>query len=413
MPDALSSSRGARTTSDPQRAEDTPLITLHPLESGYAAVFSGETSVTLAQESDYEGETAMNQTPARVLVAYPRGVQTGGPEALHQLVDSLRRLGVSAWLWPTPNTRDRERVADYERYDAPETTEMMDTLDTAVVLPETGLNLSTLWKSATLYSWWLSVDNAPYFRNRRRMQNAVVDGARPSLGLLRSVVGSQRWVFRDRGELRRMTHLTQSQYAWGFIRRNLWVESTMLGDYIPDAVPRDVDKPETFSVAFNPSKGRALTEQIQSIADSSITWMPIQGLSREGVSSLLHSATVYLETGHQPGKDRLPREAALHGCVVVALRRGAGANDRDCPLPSEHKVKPGAKAAHRFVTILDGVMTDVHRHRALQRPYLDMVLADKEAFDRAVKGIFYEGQRGISDWYGRSEVPRRGRSGGV
>ena len=47
---------------------------------------------------------------SRVFVYYPRGVETGGPEALHQLVDSLRRLKVEAFLVPIPRQRESPKV---------------------------------------------------------------------------------------------------------------------------------------------------------------------------------------------------------------------------------------------------------------------------------------------------------------
>lgn len=340
----------------------------------------------------------MSLTPARVLVPYPRGTQSGGPEALHQLVDSLRRLGGDAWLWPWPESRDNSRVADYERYDAPETTELLDGNDTAVVLPETSLGLAGLWQKATVACWWLSIDFSPYFEVRRQRENHRLDGAPPSMALLRAIVGSRRRVFRDRPQLARMTHLTQSRYAYDYIRSALRVTPTMLGDYIPDVHRLHGMKEDSVSIAFNPVKGGNLTAEIRSLSDPSLTWLPIQGLSREGVGLLLDRATVYLETGHQPGKDRLPREAAAHGCVLLMLRKGAGGNHEDCPLPEEYKIIPGRTAARRFATELASVLADADHHRALQQPYLDMVLSDQAAFDRAVGGIFLEGQRGIGNW---------------
>lgn len=340
----------------------------------------------------------MSLRPTRVLVAYPRGTQTGGPEALHQLVDSLRRHGSDAWLWPWPESRGNERIADYQRYDAPETTEMLDEVGTAVVLPETALHLAGLWHKANVVCWWLSIDNSPYFGVRRLMENERADGAPPSFALLRTIVGSQRRVLRDRAQLARMTHLTQSRFAFDFIRTALRVSPTMLGDYIPDVPPVRPHKADTFSVAFNPAKGKGLTDEIRSLSNPSLAWLPIQGLSREGVGSLLDRATVYVETGHQPGKDRIPREAALRGCVILMLRKGAGRNEHDCPLAVEYKIETGPEAARRFASALGMVFADVAHHRALQQPYLDMVKSEQAVFDRAVEGIFLYGRRGVDSW---------------
>lgn len=342
--------------------------------------------------------------PTRVLVVYPRGSRTGGPEALHQLVDSLRRHGLEAWLWPVPDSRENQRVDDYVRYDAPEVLDLLDEPDTAVVFPEVYSFVPQLWQRASLYCWWLSIDNDPlYFSRRRRSKNAMMDSGRPSLEVVRSALSSQARLLRDRPMLLRQTHLAQSKYAWDYIRRRLWTTVTVLGDYIPDAAPRLVHKSAAPpSVAFNPAKGGDLIAQIQQTTNLASTWVPIKGLTRQGVRELLDQTTVYLEAGHQPGKDRIPREAALHGNVVLMLRRGAGANDLDCPIPEQHKIRPGRGAARRFADALEDVLADPSRHRALQGQYVNMIVDDQAAFDAAVVGIFREGQRGIKDWHQRA-----------
>lgn len=338
-------------------------------------------------------------TPSRVIVEYPRGAQTGGPEALHQLVDSLRRQGVDAWLWPHPDTRHLPRVSDYERYDAPESTEMIDECDTAVVSPEVYWP-TRRWKNAALFCWWLSIDNSHFFRQMRRAQYIWTDNGRVGRRTVKAVAKEGLHLVGHVSEMRRVTHLTQSNYAWHYLHSVLGIAPTMLGDYIPDAQRYAALKPAVTepSIAFNPNKSGKLTNQIRAATDSEIAWLPIQGLDRQGVGELLDRATLYLETGHQPGKDRLPREAALRGCVVLMLRRGAGANSVDCPLPQRYKVMPGDDAAGRFAVLIRDVLEDLDLHRALQTPYTDMVLSDRLAFDRAVRGIFLEGHRGLDNW---------------
>lgn len=173
----------------------------------------------------------------------------------------------------------------------------------------------------------------------------------------------------------------------------------MLGDYIPDAERCAAEsKPGALSVAYNPAKGQELTDQIRTLSDPSLEWLAVEGLSREGVGAMLDRATVYLETGHQPGRDRMPREAALHGCVVLMLRRGAGRNREDCPLADEYKIEPGPMAAKQFTTALGEVLADVAFHRRRQQAYVDMALSDRATFDRAVEGVFVEGRRGVESW---------------
>ncbi len=56
-------------------------------------------------------------------------------------------------------------------------------------------------------------------------------------------------------------------------------------------------------------------------------------VSHYNFSSLLQ----YIDFGPHPGMDRLPREAALAGCVVITNREGAANFDNDVGLPPEFK----------------------------------------------------------------------------
>lgn len=58
-----------------------------------------------------------------VYAYYPKGLRTGGPEAVHQLVDSLRRQGREAYLVPFPETPDAEPVEAFSVFDCPEARE--------------------------------------------------------------------------------------------------------------------------------------------------------------------------------------------------------------------------------------------------------------------------------------------------
>lgn len=318
---------------------------------------------------------------------------------MHQLVDSLRRQGVEAWLWPLPECRDRDPIPDYERYDAPESTSMLDQPDTAVVFADAYWRLPRLWSRAQKCLWWLSIDNSPYFRQIRRVQIARADGEAFTLGMANTLARRSARLLLDSVELHRITHLTQSSYAHEYIRRMLLVRPTMLGDYIPDARTSEASRALPHVIAFNPAKGSALTDEIRPLVDRPVEWVPLLGMDRAGVRAELGRAAVYLETGHQPGKDRLPREAAIRGAVVLMLCRGAGANRNDTPLAPEYKIDPGPGAARRFADQLRTVLDDLDGHRRRQESYVQMITGDRAAFDRAVRGIFVEGRRGVGNWY--------------
>ena len=72
-----------------------------------------------------------------------------------------------------------------------------------------------------------------------------------------------------------------------------------------------------------------------------VEWVPLQGYTLEQMRSILSRAKVYVDFGNHPGKDRIPREAAVSGCIVVTNRIGSAANSLDIPIAEEFKVSTG------------------------------------------------------------------------
>lgn len=280
----------------------------------------------------------------QVNVLYGRGIRSGGPEAVHQLVHELRALGVDAFVVPDRRTVGNARVPDFVGYEAPERAVVPDDPSQVVVAPEVYLPELLSLGRAKLVCWWLSIDNSPVFRAERYLADVAAGFADPPRAReARSFV----WLARRelggwRRRLRDIEHLSQSAYATAYLRRRLGVEAHPLSDYIPGAatavLPQRVSSSSSPAVAFNPVKGARLLRAVRRRMPGDIRWLPIEGLSPDGVRERLAEATVYLDLGPHPGKDRMPREAALAGAVSLVARRGSGAFEEDVATPAEHKV---------------------------------------------------------------------------
>lgn len=187
---------------------------------------------------------------------------------------------------------------------------------------------------------------------------------------------------------RDILHLVQSSYARDYVRSKLSAATSGNGvgsgakkdnkqehvltmtEFIPytssefslplTPATKGVSKEQKLNlVVYNPAKGmhwtdeiirRACGKQAKTERDGSVTsgggirFCPIgkglggrERMTGEEVVELLKTAKVYIDFGPHPGMDRLPREAALAGCVVITNREGAANFDDDVPLPSEFK----------------------------------------------------------------------------
>ena len=166
-----------------------------------------------------------------------------------------------------------------------------------VVIPEVMVGEVRRFAFARPVLWWLSVDNA-------------AGGALTACG----------------------DHLAQSAYAWRHLADH-GHRPLMLSDYTHPAFSKVNTVREPW-VAVNPAKGADLMDRFRALCPD-IEVRPIEGMGRDEVATFLNRATVFVDFGHQPGKDRLPREAASCGAVVFIRDTGAARFRQDYPLPDE------------------------------------------------------------------------------
>ncbi len=74
--------------------------------------------------------------------------------------------------------------------------------------------------------------------------------------------------------------------------------------------------------------------------------------------------------------DRLPREAALAGCVVVTNRDGAANFNEDVPLPAEFKFR--TFDSNRIYTMLKECCNNHEEYAAKMKPYREWILGQEK-----------------------------------
>jgi hypothetical protein len=312
-------------------------------------------------------------------------------------VHTLRRLGAEAFLVPTPGTEDTPRHQAYVRYDAPEARMPPDVPDVRLIAPETELRHLRAFRSAQLYCWWLSIDNATLFREeRRRFDVWSQQGSLVAPSLARRVKTAARHAaLHARGDYRqlaRVRHLAQSEYARAFlyVRNNLL--ATVLSDWTPLEGLDDGDPPEgRATVTYNPAKGRTAVQALRDRMPD-VSFVALEGMERAQVVEALRRSVVYLDLGFHPGKDRMPREAAVCGAVTIVARRGSGAFPADVPIPWEHKVPPDGDFVGNAERVLRRVLADPSPARAAQQRYREIIRAEETTFTGEVRAALVEGR---------------------
>jgi len=332
-----------------------------------------------------------------IYVLSPVGYRSGGPEALHQLVDAIRQQGVSSFILSAYPDVEVAPVDDFSRYDYEIVKELPKSGRQVLVVPEwcltrdlDALKTALANPDVVVWVWWLSVDNSLHpealrFSRQSRPSLPLGEGLRREV--LRRTARDVKYIFASRAVSLRLRHLmsrtegflAQSDYARDFCKRSLNRDAMMLTDYLTPLPAFEAQDRQVDTVLYNGIKGNELIEPIRSRLPD-VRFSPIRGMTYAQVCSALAAATVYLELGRLPGRDRLPREAARVGTPVVLLRQGAGRYVADFPLPSQDTFDVGRGWHTDAVALLTTVLADPESAQRRQAEFRSWVLADQSRF---------------------------------
>lgn len=307
----------------------------------------------------------------------PANTTTGGPEALHQFVHKARRQGFDARIVYLPAGSGLQPPDAYRCYDIEIDRPASYTSQDIVIVPEVMTTVLPKHPIAKYVLWWLSVDN--FFVNRRRMRGQQSKAGSATAGLADFDFRSRPWLW----------HAAQSEYARLFLEQRGVGPIGMLTDYVRrDLIPDsdDVDQPKKEDlIVYNPKKGWHFTERLMKESPAAATWVPLENMTPAEVGALLNRAKIYIDFGEHPGRDRIPREAAIRNCCVVTGLRGAAANTVDIPIPPTYKIDETAVGAFEQINnLLVEILSDHATHITGFSGYRDAIREQESAFEKEV-----------------------------
>ena len=244
----------------------------------------------------------------KIYVNIPANIIAGGVESLYQLVDSINNNNGDCYIiWDDFNSSIMNIPTKYINYNIKQGFPVEDSNNNWIIYPEIWTSKLSHFKQINKSIWWLSVDN-----NRGSYQN-----------------------FLDVN----ITHFFQSYYAFDYLNKNKTNNVLALFDYIPDYYINndyDISKKENI-VTYNPVKGKEFTDYIIQ-KNPYINFKPIINMSENEIIELLKISKVYIDFGHHPGRDRIPREAAILGNCIITNKKGSSKYYNDIPIPNNFKV---------------------------------------------------------------------------
>lgn len=334
----------------------------------------------------------------KIYVLCPKGVKTGGPELLHQLVFTINTLidGPKAYLTYTSGTLEATPVDVYREYigdSAIEQSQIEDNDNNIIIFPETDLNLMHKFRNVKKYIWWLSVDN---FLTISKF--STFSGYRKEKGMLRAIKHALTGDLYDVNAAIKSAekHLCQSVYAIDYVK-SLGISDDKieyLADYINDLYVKNsseyAKRNKISRVLYNPKKGKEFTQKLIDMAPESIKWVPLINLSNEQVADYLSSSKLYIDFGNHPGMDRFPREAATCGCCVITDKRGSAKFKEDVNIPDQYKFEDKEENIPAILKQIEYCLANYDVATKDFENYRSIIKGQKSRFAEDVEKIFGE-----------------------
>jgi hypothetical protein len=294
---------------------------------------------------------------------------TGGTLLLHQLADKLQNIGFKVLMYYIPQ-QENPMHAEFQKFNLQYTSEIIDNRRNVLIIPEIfPFELLKYQKIRTAF-WWLSVDNyARSFKNaskKRQLFNRVMGYH----GLYKKA----------------LYQLCQSQYALDFLAAK-GIQGMMLSDYLHDQfITEKISIPAKHdTVLYNPKKGQEFTQRLIASAPE-IEWKPLLDMTPYEVFENMLLSKVYIDFGFHPGKDRIPREAAICGCCIITGKQGAAANDKDVSIPKEYKFDENN--LRLIIEKIKEILANYSLHSKRFNQYRTSIKNEKQEFDNQVNLFF-------------------------
>lgn len=326
----------------------------------------------------------LNKSSTKVYIVCPANVATGGPLLLHQFADKLINRGINAHMYyfETENCDMSNPVHEfYKKFNIPYKNTIDDNDNNLIVLPEILPEYIFKFKKIQKVIWWLSVDNY-----------LVTHSKKPRFSLKRFLGLKPKHYFYNFNKKPPHLHWSQSIYAIEFLKNKNITDVDYLSDYLDPVFLKEVsnlaiDKLNKENIiAYNPKKGFEITKKLIE-STPHFKWVAIENMTPIQVKDLLYKSKVYVDFGNHPGKDRIPREAAVCGCIVITNKEGSANYFEDVSIDEKYKFDDILNKIEIFTKIIEDIFNNNSVHVENFKSYRESIINEEIKFDSDLNNI--------------------------
>ncbi len=291
----------------------------------------------------------INQTDKTIIICCPGNALTGGVNSLHNLCRALTTSGFNAYMYYINADETKLKNHQITSYQVNRTYHLNDSSDTLVVVPETMVTLALQLQKAQKVVYWLALN---YFFKKPTWRFPF------NLKLIRKLISCRSYDGYSSGIIettkRRLNefskshldmwngdviHITNSHFAANYCRKKGSTHTYVLHNpireefcsYQPDFKNREK------LILFGPKTPKYIIWRMRKHLPK-FSIVRIRKTPFEQVVELMSKAVIFAEFGNSPGRDRMPREAVMSGCIIFMNTRGAAAFKDDFNIPREYTI---------------------------------------------------------------------------
>ncbi len=325
---------------------------------------------------------------SKIYILTPANVATWGVELLHQLsykINSIlwfdnvfiKYVWEKDWINPTPK--------DYIKYGVKSINKIEDKEENVLIVPEIFTQYLFEFTKIRKVVWRLSIDN--YYFNISFFPKVY------NYFLLK-LFNKQNYICFNNKLKKIDYHLVQCEYAKQHLlkkwipQKNIYYLSDYLNKDFLDNI-FDIRNKENI-VVYNPKKWYKFTKKLIQYMNKqcdNVKFVPIQNMTRQQVIDLLKKSKIYIDFWYFPWKDRIPRESAILGNIIIISKMWAWWYYKDFPIDETYKIKnlnEVNKIRNIILTNLDMYNKNIHKFDS----YLSVIMDEELQFNNDLKSLF-------------------------
>lgn len=262
-------------------------------------------------------------------------LNNGGAETLHQLAFHLKKNNLKVFVNYFPQIDDDLIPEKLLRYNIIKK-KFEDNNNTIHIIPEVETSRTKLIKKGRCIIYWLSVDS--YFQ-----RNADKPFWK-NWNYYRKSMNKRVFLFN----LRKYTHLANSHYAHDFLESKN-IKSTILKGYISEFYDGKFELSKKKNIIlFNPTKDHIHYKKIMDQFPE-YEFKALAKMSSHQIKNYYSNSKIFMDLGIHPGRERMPREAAVMGCILIVAKRGSTLNNFDVPINDLYKIDLSKKNSYEKI----------------------------------------------------------------